>query len=700
MKRRRNRRRKNSLTFQKLEPRQLLAGDVVGIHQVDASLPTGANIVANGDFETVTAGADNFFNVGEITAWQGRDPGQEFNIFSYNLGDESSPLAVYGNVLDLDSSAAQFDRVYQDLNTQANTEYLLAFDYRSHPAASATASEFSQDFEVWWNGELVGSLTAGDEWTTGTISVTSSEFDVTELQFNEVAEESAPGGDGIGALLDNIRVVEANEVAIENGSFELTAEDRSLWFRGGQDVAGWSSIANDAGNRWVKIAESDTSATPAPGSAIATDGNNYLNLDTTQFHRDVVFTDVDTVAGETYYVTFDLRTNGDQVASPDELRVRWNDAWATTILGTSEWTNHALVLTATSDLTQLAFLEPGETTGNGSGPLIDNIRIFSIAEATNSGEVDPGETNPGGGEVDPGETNPGGGETNLGETEDEIVVDLNGSETGLAGSATFFPQGGAQPIGQGVSLSRNLSNNLTSATVQLAETLNGGQEVIGVLSSAVPEGVTLTRFDSATGELRLEGEASVEDYEAVLQTLSYFNAADNVGTSSRLVTVTVEDSTLPVGQQTATATLDLGIETNQANIDEFIINKFIADNDLDAVQVQEGLYAVIDDPGTGINPDINSQVRVAYDGRLITLDDQNNLINNPVSFDTSPAEGIEFPLRGVIPGWQLGIPEFAVGGNGTLIISSALGYGTTGFGSSIPPNSVLVFDVNLLEITT
>ncbi|MFK7770401.1 MAG: FKBP-type peptidyl-prolyl cis-trans isomerase [Mariniblastus sp.] len=672
---RNNRQRQNALSFQKLEPRQLLAGDLVGAHQVDTSLPTGANIVVNGDFEAVVAGDDNFFNESEITAWKGIDSsnGQQFNVFDYSLGSQDSTLAVYGNVLDIDSKTADFDRVYQDLNTEAETEYLLTFDYRRHTVASDTASAVSQDFEVWWNFELVGRFTGGEKWNTGVIKVTSSALDLTQLLFCEITEVGAPGGDGIGALLDNVRVVKATEVAIENGSFENKAEDRTLFYRP-QDVPGWSAIAADVNDRFLKIATSDVSETPEPGSAVATDGGNYLNLDTTKDHRDVVFTNLETVAGETYYVTFDLRTNGDQAVSSDELRVRWNDAWASTIIGHGDWSSHALLVTATSESTQLAFLEPGESTGNGSGPLIDNVRVYSVAEVATP--------------------------------DDNLVVDLNGDETGTTGSANFFPNAGAQPIGQTAALSRSFSSNLTSATVELSGTVNGGQEVIGVLSSAIPNDesgnpkIALTTYNSATGELLLTGSASVEEYEAVLKTLTYFNAATNVGTSPRTVRVTIEDNTLPAGEQTASAVLALTIETDQANIDEFIMTNFIADNNLNATKVQDGLYVVIDEPGTGDNPTLANRVRVKYDGKVVEVNDQNRTVGRDDSFDTSSEDGVEFPLTGVIEGWRVGIPQFKVGGQGKLIIASDLAYGQFGNGPNIPPNSVLVFDIDLKEIVS
>ena len=58
---------------------------------------------------------------------------------------------------------------------------------------------------------------------------------------------------------------------------------------------------------------------------------------------------------------------------------------------------------------------------------------------------------------------------------------------------------------------------------------------------------------------------------------------------------------------------------------------------------------------------------------------------------------ITFPLSGVIQGWQEGIPLFKEGGSGILLIPSALGYGSQSVGS-IPANSVLIFDINLIDV--
>lgn len=66
-------------------------------------------------------------------------------------------------------------------------------------------------------------------------------------------------------------------------------------------------------------------------------------------------------------------------------------------------------------------------------------------------------------------------------------------------------------------------------------------------------------------------------------------------------------------------------------------------------------------------------------------------------FDANDA--IEFPLSGVIPGWQTGLLEMKTGGKRRVFIPAAQAYGEAGFGEAIPPNSDLVFDVELLAIT-
>lgn len=126
----------------------------------------------------------------------------------------------------------------------------------------------------------------------------------------------------------------------------------------------------------------------------------------------------------------------------------------------------------------------------------------------------------------------------------------------------------------------------------------------------------------------------------------------------------------------------------QAAADDQIIQDYISAQGLNAEKKPSGLYVVIENPGSGVQPDQFDDVRVEYKGYLTNGD----------VFDQSSIQGIEFNLQNVIPGWTEGITYFKEGGNGILLIPSALGYGTQGSGSAIPPNSVIIFDVTLIDV--
>lgn len=95
--------------------------------------------------------------------------------------------------------------------------------------------------------------------------------------------------------------------------------------------------------------------------------------------------------------------------------------------------------------------------------------------------------------------------------------------------------------------------------------------------------------------------------------------------------------------------------------------------------------------GTGAEAVNGKTVSVHYTGKL-----QNGTI-----FDSSVNRGtpFEFPLGAgmVIEGWELGIAGMKVGGKRTLTIPPELGYGSRDMGT-IPPNSTLTFDVELLGV--
>lgn len=102
--------------------------------------------------------------------------------------------------------------------------------------------------------------------------------------------------------------------------------------------------------------------------------------------------------------------------------------------------------------------------------------------------------------------------------------------------------------------------------------------------------------------------------------------------------------------------------------------------------------------GKGPEAKKGDTVRVHYRGTLLNGTEFDASRNHPPP--PGQPEGFSFPVGGgrVIKGWDEGIPGMKVGGKRKLTIPSSMGYGARGAGEKIPPNSTLVFDVELLEI--
>jgi len=128
-------------------------------------------------------------------------------------------------------------------------------------------------------------------------------------------------------------------------------------------------------------------------------------------------------------------------------------------------------------------------------------------------------------------------------------------------------------------------------------------------------------------------------------------------------------------------------KAGQKNKDQDIIKKYLADNNVTAQQDTSGLHYVLYTNKGGVKPNATQCVEVKYTGKFMA---------DGKIFDHS--EKIAFPLMNVITGWRLGIPLLGIGDSATLFIPSTLGYGAEGYPGAIPPNAILIFDVELLSI--
>lgn len=110
----------------------------------------------------------------------------------------------------------------------------------------------------------------------------------------------------------------------------------------------------------------------------------------------------------------------------------------------------------------------------------------------------------------------------------------------------------------------------------------------------------------------------------------------------------------------------------------------------DVKQTDSGLQYKILKQGNGAKPTEKDRVCVHYTGRLT----DGTVFDSSVQRD----QAAEFPVNGVIPGWIEALKLMPVGSKWELYIPQELAYGERGTGSSIPPNSTLIFEVELLDI--
>ena len=134
----------------------------------------------------------------------------------------------------------------------------------------------------------------------------------------------------------------------------------------------------------------------------------------------------------------------------------------------------------------------------------------------------------------------------------------------------------------------------------------------------------------------------------------------------------------------------------QREIDDNLLTAYFAQNNIKATKTNSGLYYTINKPGHGKNAFRGQRITMNYTGK--TLDGTAFDSNMDPEFNHMTPFTFILGMGQVIKGWDEGIQLLNLGAAATLYIPSGMAYGELQVGNSIPPHSVLIFDVEVVKI--
>lgn len=214
-----------------------------------------------------------------------------------------------------------------------------------------------------------------------------------------------------------------------------------------------------------------------------------------------------------------------------------------------------------------------------------------------------------------------------------------------------------------------------------------------VLTMGMVAGLVLTLTGCNRGSANLSSDEAKANYAMGLE----------MGQQAKKLELKIDESALMAGLKDGSEGKDpqvprQDIMNSIMKIQEAVMQKLKAKGEeyLAKNKTKEGVkttttglqYEVVKE-GTGAQPVDGDEVTVHYTGTLV----------DGTKFDSSRDrnEPAKFNVNQVIPGWTEAIKLMKVGANYKLTIPSELGYGARGAGPAIPPHSVLLFDVELLD---
>jgi FKBP-type peptidyl-prolyl cis-trans isomerase len=137
---------------------------------------------------------------------------------------------------------------------------------------------------------------------------------------------------------------------------------------------------------------------------------------------------------------------------------------------------------------------------------------------------------------------------------------------------------------------------------------------------------------------------------------------------------------LKSGNSTTCTNIDPSEEASQ-------IQSYCIANRIDYIIDSSGIYYQIIDLGEGNHPTLTSNVTFAFTAKFLN--------GSILSQTTAPYTE---SMANVIEGWQIGLKKIAKKGHIKLVVPSSLAYGCVGSLPNIPPNSIIYYDITLVDI--
>lgn len=178
-------------------------------------------------------------------------------------------------------------------------------------------------------------------------------------------------------------------------------------------------------------------------------------------------------------------------------------------------------------------------------------------------------------------------------------------------------------------------------------------------------------------------------YKDPAQVPPFVKKGDKLTLAFRVLEIFPTEDSLKVDQE--------NMFTTQRTAEVKAIEKYLADNNIQAQKTEKGTFVVIDEPGTGPLADSGKAVTVNYNGK--TFEGKVFDSNIDSTFGHPQPYMLVIGQRGAIEGWDDGLRLFRKGGKGKLYIPSMLAYG-----GNPPPGAPfkafenLMFEVEILDV--